>query len=68
MSWAPRAPTHARGLDEEVVVDAGQQRAVGARCEPRFELRQADEDDGPQGPHVPRGVEQDVEVAEHVGV
>jgi len=54
--------------DVHARVQARQERLVEAGGQAGLKLGEADEDDGEQGPAVPVVVEQDVEVAEHVGV
>src|SRR5580700_1028538 len=54
------------GSDHEPTVDARIERAVLAQAKAVLELGQADEDQRKQGAAVPRVVEQDVQVVEHV--
>lgn len=54
--------------EQEAVMDAREQRAMGASGEVGFELGEADEDQREQGFGVPLIIEQDVQVSHHVGM
>ena len=58
----------ARGRDPNPRVQPREQRLVDRRGEPVVEFRQADQDDREQRAAVPLVVEEDVQVAEDVGV